>query len=133
MRALVKSAPGVGHLSVIDTPTPAPAAGEALVRIQRSGLCGTDLLVHDDLYRGRKRPVPCPLILGHEASGEVVELGPNTAGPRPGTRVAIEAVTGCGACFHCLRGNYNLCQDWHHIGLTIAGALAEFAITLTPI
>ena len=128
MRALVKTAPGVGNLSVIDTPTPTPGAGEALVRIQRSGLCGTDLLVYDDLYRGRKRPVPCPLILGHEASGEVVELGPNTAGPRPGTRVAIEAVTGCGACFHCLRGNYNLCQDWHHIGLTIAGALAEFAI-----
>ena len=128
MRALIKTAPGAGNLSVLDTPAPAPGPGEALVRIQRSGLCGTDLLVYDDVYRGRKRPVPYPLILGHEASGEVVELGPRTAGPTPGTRVAIEAVTGCGACFHCLRGNYNLCQDWHHLGLTIAGALAEFAV-----
>jgi 2-desacetyl-2-hydroxyethyl bacteriochlorophyllide A dehydrogenase len=128
MRAVVKTAPGIGNLSVLETPQPAPAPGEALVRIQRSGLCGTDLLVYDDVYRGRRRPVPYPLILGHEASGEVVELGARTPGPLPGTRVAIEAVTGCGACFHCLRGNYNLCQDWHHIGLTTAGAFAEFVV-----
>jgi 2-desacetyl-2-hydroxyethyl bacteriochlorophyllide A dehydrogenase len=128
MRALIKTAPGVGNLEVMDAPTPVPAPGEALVQIRRSGLCGTDLLVHDDLYRGRRRPVPYPLILGHEASGEVVELGPRTQGPVPGTRVAIEAVTGCGVCYHCARGNYNLCQDWHHIGLTIAGALAEFVV-----
>src|SRR5580765_6058136 len=128
MRALIKSGPGVGNLSVMDIPAPAPGPGEALVRIHRSGLCGTDLLVYDDVYRGRKRPVPYPLIPGHEASGEVVELGPRTAGPAPGTRVAIEAVSGCGNCFHCTRGNYNLCQNWHHIGLTIAGAFAEFLV-----
>ena len=128
MRALIKSAPGAGNLSVMDMPAPAPGPGEALVRIHRSGLCGTDLLVYDDVYRGRKRPVPYPLIPGHEASGDVVELGPGTAGPAPGTRVAIEAVSGCGTCFHCTGGNYNLCQDWHHIGLTIAGAFAEFVV-----
>jgi threonine dehydrogenase-like Zn-dependent dehydrogenase len=128
VRALIKTAAGVGNLAVMDAPVPQPGPGEALVRIRRSGLCGTDLLVYDDVYRGRKKPVPYPLILGHEASGEVVELGPRTAGPAPGARVAIEAVTGCGGCFHCLRGNYNLCQDWHHLGLTIAGALAEFTV-----
>lgn len=127
MRALIKTAPGVGNLAILDTPIPAPGPGEALVRIQRTGLCGTDLLVYDDVYRGRKRPVPSPLVLGHEAAGEVVDLGPNTGGPAAGTRVAIEAVTGCGVCFQCARGRYNLCQDWHHIGLTKAGALAEFA------
>src|SRR5436190_3710286 len=128
VRALIKTAPGAGNLSVMDAPAPAPGPGEALVRIHRSGLCGTDLLVYDDVYRGRKRPVPYPLILGHEAAGEVIELGPRTAGPLPGTRVAIEAVTGCGVCFHCVRGHYNVCQDWHHLGLTIAGALAELAV-----
>jgi threonine dehydrogenase-like Zn-dependent dehydrogenase len=128
VRALIKTASGVGHLAVMDTPEPVPGAGEALVRILRSGLCGTDLLVHDGIYRGRRRPVPVPLILGHEAAGDVVELGPGTGGPARGTRVAIEAVTGCGACYHCARGRYNLCQDWHHIGLTMAGALAEFAV-----
>jgi L-iditol 2-dehydrogenase len=128
MRALIKTAPGVGNLAVRDAPMPVPGPGDALVRILRSGLCGTDLLVYDDVYRGRRRPVPSPLILGHEASGEVVELGPGTAGPPRGTRVAIEAVTGCGACHQCQRGRYNLCPDWHHIGLTMAGALAEFAV-----
>ena len=128
MRALIKAAPGVGNLEVHDTPVPAPGPGEALVRIGRSGLCGTDLLLYDGVYRGRNRPVPVPLIVGHEASGEVGELGPGTSWPRPGTRVGIEAITGCGCCYHCLRGNYNLCQDWHHIGLTRAGALAEFVV-----
>jgi 2-desacetyl-2-hydroxyethyl bacteriochlorophyllide A dehydrogenase len=128
MRALIKIDRGVGHLHVLDTPAPAPGPGEALVRIGPSGLCGTDLLLYDDVYRGRNRPVPCPLIVGHEASGEVVALGPGTAWPAPGTRVGIEAVTGCGHCHHCLRGSYNLCPDWHHIGLTRAGVLAELVV-----
>jgi threonine dehydrogenase-like Zn-dependent dehydrogenase len=72
-----------------------------------------------------------PLIVGHEASGLVVELGPHTSWPSPGTRVGIEAVTGCGHCFHCLRGNYNLCQDWHHVGLTCPGLLAEQVVVPT--
>ncbi len=126
MRALIKTSPGAGNLAVLDAPVPAPGPGEALVRVQRSGLCGTDLLVHDGVYRGRKRPLPYPLILGHEAAGEVVELGRGTSGPIAGTRVAIEAVRGCGACYQCTRGRYNLCQDWHHVGLTVAGALAEY-------
>lgn len=128
MRALIKTAPGRGNVDVLETDLPVPGPGETLVRIARSGLCGTDLLVYDDVYRGRRRPVPFPLIVGHEASGEVVELGPGTSWPTPGTRVGIEAVTGCGRCYHCVRGNYNLCQDWHHIGLTRAGALAEFLV-----
>jgi len=126
MQALVKTAPGKGNMELQDVPVPVPQAGEVLVEVVRSGVCGTELLVHDDLYRGRNRPMPFPLIVGHEASGLVVELGPGTTGPRPRTRVALEGVSGCGACFHCLRGSYNLCQDWHHIGLTRAGALAEF-------
>jgi L-iditol 2-dehydrogenase len=131
MRALIKTAPGVGHLEVLDTAPPVPGPGEALVRVGQSGVCGTDLLVHDDRYRGRRRPMPFPLILGHEASGEIVELGPGTAWPARGTRVAIEAVTGCGSCHHCVRGSYNLCPDWHHIGLTRAGVLADFAVVPT--
>ena len=128
MRALIKTGPGAGNLEVLETSPPVPGPGEALVRIGPSGLCGTDLLLYDGSYRGRNRPVPCPLIVGHEASGEVVELGPATAWPPPGTRVGIEAVTGCGHCYHCLRGRYNLCQDWHHIGLTRAGVLAELVV-----
>jgi threonine dehydrogenase-like Zn-dependent dehydrogenase len=128
MRAIVKTAAGVGHVAVVDTAAPSPGPGEALVRVRRSGLCGTDLLVFDGVYRGRNRPVPSPLTLGHEASGELVALGPGTLGPPVGSRVAIEALSGCGVCYHCARGRYNLCQDWHHLGLTCDGALAEFAV-----
>src|SRR5688572_19468071 len=128
VRALIKTAPGAGNLDILEIAPPVPGPGEALVRVGPSGLCGTDLLLYDDVYRGRNRPVPCPLIVGHEASGEVVELGPATTWPPPGTRVGIEAVTGCGNCYHCLRGRYNLCQDWHHIGLTCAGVLAELVV-----
>lgn len=126
MQAFIKTAPGVGNMVVGEAPIPVARPGEALVKVAQSGMCGTELLVYDDVYRGRKRPMPFPLIVGHEASGVLVELGPGTAGPEPGTRVAMEGVSGCGSCFHCMRGNYNVCHDWHHIGLTRAGALAEF-------
>lgn len=131
MQAFIKRAPGVGNMVVAEAPVPAPGPGEALVRIKSSGMCGTELLVYDDVYRGRNRPMPFPLIVGHEASGEVVELGPRTDGPTPGTRVGIEGVSGCGRCFHCIRGNYNLCLDWHHIGLTRPGTHAEFVAVPT--
>ena len=58
MRALVKTAPGVGYLEVLDIDVPVPGPGEVLVRISQSGLCGTDLLVYDGVYRGRNRPGP---------------------------------------------------------------------------
>jgi 2-desacetyl-2-hydroxyethyl bacteriochlorophyllide A dehydrogenase len=137
VQAFIKTAPGVGNMIVGEAPVPVPRPGEALVKVARSGMCGTELLVYDDAYRGRKRPMPFPLIVGHEAAGVLVELGPGTSGPEPGTRVAMEGVSGCGRCFHCMRGNYNLCPDWHHLGLTRAGALAEFvtvpASSLLPI
>jgi 2-desacetyl-2-hydroxyethyl bacteriochlorophyllide A dehydrogenase len=125
MQAFIKTAPGVGNMVIGETSPPALRPGEALVRIEKSGMCGTELLVYDDVYRGRNRPIPYPLVVGHEASGELVELGPGTEGPKPGTRVGIEGVSGCGRCFHCMRGNYNLCPDWHHIGLTRGGSHAE--------
>ena len=56
MRALIKTGAGVGNLEVLDTPDPVAGPGEALVRIGPSGLCGTDLLLYDGVYRGEKRP-----------------------------------------------------------------------------
>lgn len=63
MRALIKTAPGLGNMQILDTARPVPGPGEALIRIGPSGVCGTDLLLHDDVYRGRNRPVPYPLIV----------------------------------------------------------------------
>ena len=85
--------------------------GEALVRVGPSGLCGTDLLLYDGVYRGRNRPVPSPLIVGHEASGEVVELGPGTRWPgagharrhRGGDGLRRTAFTACAGTTTCAR------------------------------
>src|SRR5215212_6363848 len=96
MRAVIKAGPGAGNIAVLDADIPSPGPGEALVRIGASALCGTDLLLYEGVYRGRNNPVPSPLIVGHEAAGEVVELGPGTTGPGSGTRVGIEAVWCCG-------------------------------------
>jgi 2-desacetyl-2-hydroxyethyl bacteriochlorophyllide A dehydrogenase len=128
VRALIKTAPGAANVAVLDADIPTPGPGEALVRIAASGLCGTDLLLYDGVYRGRNKPVPAPLIVGHEAAGVVAALGAGVESPAPGTRVAIEAVWGCGSCYQCRRGGYNLCQDWDHVGLTRAGLLADYAV-----
>src|SRR4051794_27624110 len=124
MRAFVKMAPAAGNMATIDWPTPAAARAEAVVRIRRSGLCGTDVLVHDAVYTGRNRPVCTPLIVGHEACGEIVALGSDVERLRVGARVAIEAVAGCGDCFYRLRGRHNVCQDWGHNGLAKNGVVA---------
>jgi L-iditol 2-dehydrogenase len=69
MRALIKTAPGTGNLQVLDAEVPRPGAGEALVRVGPSGLCGTDLLLYDGVYRGRNRPCRRPSLSGtkHQA------------------------------------------------------------------
>ncbi|MBO8140845.1 MAG: alcohol dehydrogenase catalytic domain-containing protein [Firmicutes bacterium] len=125
MRALVKTAPGVGNVAVTDVPDPAPGRGEVVVKVVCTTVCGTDVLVHDDKYVG-KRPLPFPFVLGHEAAGEVAAVGPGVTGFRPGDRVGMESIIGCGQCHHCARGEYNLCPRWHHIGLTMDGSFAEY-------
>lgn len=125
MRGLLKTAPGVGHLAVEDVPDPVPGPGEVVVRVAYATVCGTDVLVYDDKYVG-KRPLPYPFILGHEVSGEIAAVGPGVEGLRPGDPVGMESLMGCGTCYHCLRGSPNLCPQWHHIGLTMDGGFADY-------
>ena len=76
-------------------------------------------------YKGRK-PVPIPVILGHEASGIVSAIGNNVRSVAPGDRVAFEPMNGCGQCENCKRGFKNMCTDWSHVGITCDGTFAEF-------
>ncbi len=125
MRALVKLSGGVGKLVVTDVPDPRPGPGEVVVKVACSTVCGTDVLVHDDRYAG-KRPLPFPFTLGHEVAGVVWEVGSGVDGVRPGDRVGMESIIGCRSCYHCARGHTNLCPNWHHIGLTMDGSFAEY-------
>jgi len=114
MKALVYTAPHT--LDYRDEPDPSPGPGEALVRIDAVGICGSDMHAwhgHDE------RRVP-PLILGHEAAGEVV------GGEGAGRRVTMNPLIACGRCDYCLTGRGNLCPDRTMIGMTRPGAYARY-------
>lgn len=118
---------GKERIAVEDVPKPRPRAGEALVRITTTSICGTD--VH--IVRG-EYPVRTGLILGHEPVGVISELGPGLEGLYAvGERVIVGAVTPCGQCFYCLNGSHSQCGGalggWK-FGHTINGAWAEYLL-----
>ena len=97
-----------GHFTLTRTPEPqSPAPGEALVRVHRVGICGTDL----HAYRGRQPFFTYPRILGHELGVEIVAIGPNAGGLRIGDRCAVEPYLNCGHCIACRRGKTNCCAS----------------------
>lgn len=115
MKALVYTA--VEALEYRDVPIPAPRAGEVLVRVMASGICGSDM----HAYLGHDERRPAPLILGHEAAGFVV------GGPGDGRRVTINPLTVCGTCHYCTSGRTNLCGERQIISMPPRdGAFAEY-------
>ena len=115
MKALVYTAPET--LVYREEPDPKPGAGEALVRIDAVGICGSDM----HAYFGHDDRRPAPLILGHEASGQVV------FGAHSGRRVAINPLVTCGTCDDCLGGRANLCAARQIISMPPRqGAFAEY-------
>lgn len=99
-----------------DEPDPVPGAGEALVKIEAVGICGSDM----HAYHGHDaRRVP-PLILGHEAAGVVQQ------GAQQGRYVVLNPLLTCGTCDHCQGGRSNLCAERELIGMRLAGAFAQY-------
>ncbi|MFC1532904.1 zinc-binding dehydrogenase [Thermodesulfobacteriota bacterium] len=125
MKAIIKATDKAGSLLVADMPTPEPGPGQILVQIKATGICYTDVTILNNMYKGRK-PVPIPIILGHEGAGVVAELGPGVADHAVGDRIALEALSGCGKCLQCRNGFKNMCGDWEHIGITCHGTFAEY-------
>jgi L-iditol 2-dehydrogenase len=117
---------GPGQVRLEERPVPEPAAGEVLVRIGSVGICGSD--VH--YYRhGRiaEYVVREPLILGHEAGGQIVAVGAGVDPGRVGERVALEPGIPCRMCRECKAGRYNLCADVQFFATPpIDGTFAEF-------
>ena len=112
-------------LSVEERPVPAPRPDEVLVRVRSVGICGSDIHYFE---HGRIADfiVETPLVLGHEASGEVVAVG-DGVDLAVGTRVAMEPGVPCGACDQCRSGRYNLCPDVRFFATPpIDGAFAEY-------
>jgi L-iditol 2-dehydrogenase len=107
MRAFVQTR--VGHFEERDLPPPAAGPGEVVLRMRAALTCGTDLKI---LARGHSRIRP-PLTMGHEVSGEIVEVGPGVTAWKPGERV-VPGISGpCGRCADCHGGRANLCAAGH--------------------
>lgn len=118
MNALVKRGPTVALCRV---PIPTPAAYEVRVRVALAGVCRTDVQVARGL-------IPCadPLVLGHEFAGTIDAMGSNVWSVRPGQRVAVQPVIGCGSCSICKRANTINCPKRTMLGVEHHGAFAEY-------
>jgi threonine 3-dehydrogenase len=126
MKALVKSKAERG-LWLSDVPEPRPGINDVLMRVHRTGICGTDLHIYKwDEWAAKT--IPVPLVVGHEFVGEVVEVGSNVADFQPGQIVSGEGHVVCGRCRNCLAGRRHLCADTQGVGVNRAGAFAEYIV-----
>jgi len=120
MKTIVCEAPHL--LRMANTRVPKPKAGEALVRIRRIGICGTDL----HAYRGQQPFFTYPRILGHELAGSIEEIGDNPHGLTVGDKVAVMPYLECGDCIACRRGKPNCCANMRVLGVHLDGGMREY-------
>ena len=125
MKALLLTAPS--QLGLADFPDPQPTNDEVMLRIRACGICGSDIHGWDG-SSGRRRP---PLIMGHEAAGEIATMGSGVKQWRVGDRVTFDSTISCGTCFFCRAGQVNLCESRRVVGVSTAeykqhGAFAEY-------
>jgi len=124
MKALVKrkSEPG---LWLEDAPEPEIGINDVLIKVDRTGICGTDVHIYKwDAWA--QKTIPVPMIVGHEFVGEIVQVGSNVSDFHPGEVVSGEGHVVCGRCRNCLAGRRHLCADTKGIGVNRPGAFAEY-------
>ena len=126
MKALSKLEEKPG-LRLVDVAQPEPGINDVLIRIKRTGICGTDLHIFE-WNEWARRTVPVPLVIGHEFVGEIVEVGSNVADFHEGDIVSGEGHVVCGRCRNCLAGRRHLCADTQGIGVNRPGAFAEYLV-----
>ena len=119
MRAVLCRNPG--ELEIVHYPVPDRKAGEALVKIRRIGVCGTDM----HIYQGNQPYFAYPRVMGHELSGEIVEAETGSA-LRPGDAVYIVPYLHCGHCIACRAGKTNCCTSLKVLGVHIDGGMCEY-------
>jgi len=126
MKALVKSRAEPG-LWLEDMPVPETGINDVLIRVLMTGICGTDLHIceWDEWARAT---IPVPLVIGHEFVGEIVAVGSNVNDFRPGEIVSGEGHVVCGRCRNCLAGRRHLCAHSMGVGVSRAGAFAEYIV-----
>jgi threonine dehydrogenase-like Zn-dependent dehydrogenase len=118
--------------AVTDRPVPAPAEDEVLLKVGAAGICGTDahlLLKDEDGYTKYDGHSKYPIIIGHEFSGEIVEIGKDVKQRlKIGDLVSVESMNWCGECDACRMGMFNQCKNLEEPGLTFDGGFTEYAV-----
>lgn len=110
-----------------DVPEPPMGINDVRIRVEKTGICGTDLHIHNWDAWARKT-IPVPMVVGHEFVGQVVEVGSNVNGFHPGEIVSGEGHVVCGRCRNCMAGRRHLCADTKGIGVNRPGAFAEYIV-----
>ena len=120
MKAIICEQPGKLIMREVDPPRPKP--GEALIRMRRVGICGTDI----HAFKGEQPYFTYPKILGHELAGEIAEIGKNTYGLKNGDPVVIIPYVECGKCIACRQGKTNCCARINLFGVHWDGGMQEY-------
>jgi threonine 3-dehydrogenase len=124
MKALVKARAEPG-LWLDDVPVPEPGINDVLIRVQKTGICGTDLHIESwDAWA--QATIPVPMVVGHEFVGEVAEVGSNVTDFKAGDLVSGEGHVVCGRCRNCMAGRRHLCAHSIGLGVQRPGAFAEY-------
>jgi L-iditol 2-dehydrogenase len=125
MKALVKTAKGVGNIELLERPVPRLGQpDEALIEVLAAGVCGTDIHIWHDKF-----PYWPPVVLGHEFCGRVAEVGPEVTMVKVGDRVVGEPHTrACGKCYLCRTGNRQICPLKRSPGWGLDGAFAKYLV-----
>ncbi|MCU0266062.1 MAG: L-threonine 3-dehydrogenase [Actinomycetia bacterium] len=124
MKALVKSHAGPG-LELADVPEPTVGSGQVLIRVLRTGICGTDLHIRS-WDRWAQEVIRPPIIVGHEIAGTIEALGAGVEQLDVGDLVSVEGHIVCGRCRNCLAGRRQLCPNTVSVGVNRDGGFAEF-------
>src|SRR5512142_2836826 len=120
MRQAVMTSPGKIEFRDVEKPT--PAADEVLIRVQRIGVCGSDIHV----YHGLHPYTSYPVVQGHEASGIVEATGSGVVSFAPGDRVVFMPQVACGTCYPCRARMYHICDALKVMGFQTGGAAQDF-------
>lgn len=117
---------GVGDMRIEDVDKPAMGRGQVLIEVKACGICGTDM----HIYSGGQGPsaVKPPIILGHEFSGKVVDVGDDVTDIAIGDKVTVDPNIYCGRCHYCRTGRGHLCVNLKNIGVMLDGGFAEYCV-----
>jgi len=126
MKAVVKDVGGKGA-KLMDIPKPTIADNEVLIKVKAASICGTDVHIYEWNNWAQNAGITLPTVLGHECSGEVVEVGSLVKTLKVGDYVAAETHIPCGVCYQCKNGQQHICANLKIFGVHTDGCFAEYA------